>query len=58
MKENKITNQLKDKAIWLVLIILVIAFTIANERQYPYIVTSGFYVWYCIYRYDVCHFAW
>ena len=32
MKENKITNQLKDKAIWLVLVILVIAFTIANER--------------------------
>ena len=32
MKENKITNQLKDKAIWLVLVVLVIAFTIANER--------------------------
>ena len=32
MKENKITNQLKDKAICLVLVILVIAFTIANER--------------------------
>lgn len=32
MKENKVLNQLKDKAIWLVLIVLVIVFTIANPR--------------------------
>lgn len=32
MKENKIANQLKDKAIWLVLVVLVIVFTIANPR--------------------------
>jgi ribose transport system permease protein len=32
MKTNSIANQLKSKAIWLVLIVLVIAFTIANPR--------------------------
>lgn len=32
MKSNKITYQLKDKAIWLVLVVLVVAFTIANQR--------------------------
>ena len=32
MKENKLAYQLKDKAIWVVFIVLVIAFTIANPR--------------------------
>lgn len=32
MKENKLVNQIKDKAIWVVLIVLVIVFTIANSR--------------------------
>lgn len=32
MKTNKVANQIKDKAIWLVLIVLVIVFTIANPR--------------------------
>lgn len=32
MKENKVVNQLKDKAIWLVLVVLVIVFTVANPR--------------------------
>lgn len=32
MKENKIVNQIKDKAIWVVLVVLVIVFTIANSR--------------------------
>lgn len=32
MKENKLAYQLKDKAIWVVFLVLVIAFTIANPR--------------------------
>ena len=32
MKENKVSRVLKDQAIWLVFIVLVIAFTIANPR--------------------------
>lgn len=32
MKENKLVNQIKDKAIWVVLIVLVVVFTIANSR--------------------------
>lgn len=32
MKENKVINQLKDKAIWLVLVALVVVFTVANPR--------------------------
>ncbi len=32
MKENKIVNQLKSQAIWIVLVALVIVFTIANPR--------------------------
>ena len=32
MNSNKVVYQLKDKAIWLVLIVLVVAFTIANPR--------------------------
>ena len=32
MKENKIAYQLKDKAIWVVFVVLVLAFTIANPR--------------------------
>lgn len=32
MKENKIVNQLKAQAIWVVLVVLVIVFTIANSR--------------------------
>lgn len=32
MKENKIVNQIKDKAIWVVLVVLVVVFTIANSR--------------------------
>lgn len=32
MKENKLVNQIKDKAIWVVLVILVVVFTIANSR--------------------------
>lgn len=30
--KNKVVYQLKDKAIWVVLVILVVAFTIANDR--------------------------
>lgn len=32
MKENKLVNQIKDKAIWVVLIVLAIVFTAANPR--------------------------
>ena len=32
MKENKVSRVLKDQSIWLVFIVLVIAFTIANPR--------------------------
>ena len=32
MKENKVVNQIKDKAIWVVLVVLVIVFTAANPR--------------------------
>ena len=32
MKENKFVNQIKDKAIWVVLIVLAIVFTAANPR--------------------------
>ena len=32
MKENKIVNQLKSQAIWVVLVVLVVIFTIANSR--------------------------
>lgn len=32
MKENKVVNQIKDKAIWVVLIVLAIVFTAANPR--------------------------
>ncbi len=32
MKENKVVNQIKDKAIWVVLLVLVIVFTAANSR--------------------------
>lgn len=32
MKENKVVNQIKDKAIWVVLLVLVIVFTVANSR--------------------------
>lgn len=32
MKENKVVNQIKDKAIWVVLVVLVVVFTIANPR--------------------------
>lgn len=32
MKENKLVNQIKDKAIWVVLVVLVIVFTAANPR--------------------------
>lgn len=32
MKENKLVNQIKDKAIWVVLLVLVIVFTVANSR--------------------------
>ncbi|MCI9248018.1 MAG: ABC transporter permease [Dorea sp.] len=32
MKENKLVNQIKDKAIWVVLIVLAIVFTVANPR--------------------------
>ena len=30
MKENKVLNQIKSQAIWVVLVALVIVFTIAN----------------------------
>ena len=32
MKENKVLNQIKSQAIWVVLVVLVIVFTIANPR--------------------------
>lgn len=32
MKENKVVNQIKDKAIWVVLVVLVVVFTAANSR--------------------------
>lgn len=32
MKENKLVNQLKAQAIWIVLVVLVVVFTIANSR--------------------------
>lgn len=32
MKENKVLNQLKSQAIWIVLVVLVIVFTVANPR--------------------------
>ena len=32
MKENKVVNQIKDKAIWVVLLVLVVVFTAANPR--------------------------
>lgn len=32
MKENKVSRVLKDRAIWVVFIVLVVAFTIANPR--------------------------
>lgn len=32
MKENKLVNQIKDKAIWVVLVVLVVVFTVANPR--------------------------
>lgn len=32
MKENKLVNQIKAQAIWVVLVVLVVVFTIANSR--------------------------
>ncbi len=32
MKENKVTNVIKSQAIWVVVVVLVLAFTIANPR--------------------------
>ncbi len=32
MKENKVINLIKSQAIWVVVIVLVLAFTIANPR--------------------------
>ena len=32
MNNSKVMYQIKDKAIWFVLIVLVIAFTVANPR--------------------------
>ena len=32
MKENKVANIIKSQAIWVVFIVLVLAFTVANPR--------------------------
>ncbi len=62
MKENKVSRVLKDQAIWLVFIVLVIAFTIANPRFITMsnllIMLRQVAVWgNCFCRYDVCYLA-